>query len=580
MLGRDYAKVLTVDLTKEKIKIDNRKDLAQWLGGVGLATKLLEEQVLPEADPFDPDQPVVLAIGPMSTIFPVVTKVVAMFKSPLTNELGESYAGMRLAMSMRFAGYDAIVIKGKAAKPVYLSVDARGVRFKNAAGLWGLSIEDSGRLLRQMENGSGHRSCLRIGPAGEKGVTFAGVNVDTYRHFGRLGMGAVLGQKNLKAMVVIGDREIPIANPKEYVKVYGEIYQHVVHTEVMEKYHALGTAVNVEPLSEMQSLPTRNLQSSTFEQVKGISGEAFAEESLIRKMACSGCPVGCIHIGMYRRQFDEGYEYESTGVSYDYELIYALGSLLGMGEPNKIYPLIELVEHLGLDVISTGVQLAWLTEALDHGLITSEQVGTNLRFGEPEGYLKAIDNLVKQPTQLYQDLAKGTKYAAEKHGGLDFALIAGGHEIAGYHTGYGSLLGQMVGARHSHLDNGGYSFDQSKQVLKGEEMVDALLKEEMERCVLNSLCICLFARKVYSLPVVSQALHSIGINLSEEDLTKLGKEIYLAKLRLKTKMNFDASKEPIPRRFFETPSLNGVLQRSELEDLVDIYQQKVASLSQ
>lgn len=137
MINANGIRVLEIDLNKQKIKAHNRKDLLAYLGGVGVATKLLDEYIMPEKDALDGDQPIVFAIGPMETIFPVVTKVVAMFRSPLTGELGESYAGLRLGLAMRFTGYDAIVVKGKATKPTYLVITADGVEFKNAEPLWG-----------------------------------------------------------------------------------------------------------------------------------------------------------------------------------------------------------------------------------------------------------------------------------------------------------------------------------------------------------------------------------------------------------------------------------------------------------
>ncbi|MFZ5640955.1 MAG: aldehyde ferredoxin oxidoreductase N-terminal domain-containing protein, partial [Bacillota bacterium] len=149
MINRDGIRVLTIDLEKRKTNVHNRTDLLEYLGGVGIAIKLLEEHVFPEQLPLAACQPVVFAIGPMETIFPVVTKVVAVFRSPLTGELGESYAGLRLGLAMRFAGYDAVIIKGKADLPTYLTVSKNGVEFKNAEPLWGLSTEDTGRILRR-----------------------------------------------------------------------------------------------------------------------------------------------------------------------------------------------------------------------------------------------------------------------------------------------------------------------------------------------------------------------------------------------------------------------------------------------
>ncbi len=571
MLNENYMRILTIDLTTGQSQISERPDLQKYLGGIGLAMNLFAEHFLPDREITDPAQPIVFANGPLSSIFPVVTKVVAVFPSPLTGELGESYAGMRLALAMRLAGVDAIVIKGSAAKPVYLTVSNDGVNIKDAAHLWGLSCEETGRLLRETEAGRGHRSCIRIGRAGEKNVAFSSVNVDTFRHFGRLGLGSVMGSKKLKAMNIYGDLNYPIKDFAKYNEVYKEVYKKVVSTDVMDKYHGVGTAINVLPLSAMNALPTRNLQSSSFEHADKISGEAFARDTLYRKLACTGCPVGCIHIGMHRRPFEGNYEYESVAVSYDHELIFALGSFLGMSDQHKIYELIDRVEMYGLDAISTGVALGWVTEAYSRGLLDKTLLGTEVAFDEPAGYLHVIDALVRGDNEFYLTLARGTRAAAEKYGGLDFALTLAGNEIAGYHTGYGAILGQLTGARHSHLDNAGYAFDQTAPPLDEEQLVENLLQEEKERNILNCLCICLFARKVYDRQTVIKALDAVGIQKNNEDLQELGESIFCLKMAIKKQMGFKLQDVKVPDRFFETASLNGQLDREVLEKLVQLY---------
>jgi aldehyde:ferredoxin oxidoreductase len=572
MLGERVLTILNIDLDDLTWSSEARADLSEYLGGIGLAGKLFAERWRPGSSPGDPGQPVVLAIGPLSTVFPLATKTAAVFHSPLTGEWGESYAGMRLAMALRFAGYDALVVSGRAPHPVYLVITADGVAFRDARALWGLSTEESGRILREWETGRGHRSIVRIGPAGERGVAFAGVNVDTFRHFGRLGLGAVFGAKNLKALVVHGNRCFPIPDRKAYREVYDEVYARAVDTDLMEKYHGLGTAGNVLVLNGLGALPTRNLRQNRFEHAVDISGEAFAEKTLLRKLACPGCPVGCIHIGLYRRQFDAGYEFESSTLAYDHELIYALGSLLGISDTGGIYALIEKTELLGLDAITSGALLAWATEAREKGLIVGEQLGTRLTFGEPEGYLEVLDRIVTQPNDFYRTLAQGLEAAAEAFGGREFALTLGGHEMAGYHTGYGFLLGQAVGARHSHLCNAGYALDQKMGPdFDPDALVDELIAEEKWRQVLNSLCICLFGRGVWTGDLVRRALLCLGIDAEGEFLSELGKRIFKLKNEVKRQMGFDYRWLRFPRRCLETPSFQGQLDEEVLRDLLNRY---------
>ena len=264
MLNENKIKVLYIDLSTNKLKAELREDLTEYLGGVGVASKLLLENINPGADPLDKSQPIVFAIGALSSVFPVITKTVAMFISPVTGELGESYAGGRFAYTMFNAGIDALVIKGKAKHPSYISIDNNIIDVKDARAFWGLKADRVGQYIRTIEGGSGKRSIIRIGPAGENLCKIANVNVDTYRHFGRMGLGAVFGSKNLKAIQVTGDNIKKTTDQKKYVTVFNEIYNKVTSTPIMSKYHDLGTPINVNVLNSIGALPSYNLQKSKF----------------------------------------------------------------------------------------------------------------------------------------------------------------------------------------------------------------------------------------------------------------------------------------------------------------------------
>ena len=573
-------RVLKVDLATGQVEVRKRPDLAFWLGGSGLGTKLLSEELRPDADAFDSDQPIVFAIGPLTAAIPIVTKTSAHFKSPLTGELGESHAGGRLAMALRFAGYDALILKGQAKRPVYLQVSSNDVRLIDATPIWGLASEETGRVLRDiaMGKGGGKRSIIRIGPAGEARVRYASVNVDTYRHFGRLGLGAVMGAKRLKAIIAGGDLSFPIKDVKRYNAAYGKVYDLATRSTAMQKYHEVGTPVNVKPLNALGGLPTRNLQAATFEKADEIAGENFAQENLLRKYACFGCPVGCIHIGLLRQEFAPGYEFRSSGVSYDFELIFSLGSVLGVGDRMGVLDLIYDVEELGLDAISAGVVLAWLTEAQEQGLLPADQLGVTLAFGDVPSYQKALRQLTFGRNELWETARRGTAALQARYGG-EFDLQLGGNEISGYHTGYGQVVGHVVGARHSHLDNAGYSVDQSKPGLDPRELPDLLLAEEKERCVLTSLHACLFARKIFGdRELVRESLGSLGIDRTDEDLDKLGHETLKLKYQLKRAMGWSLEGVRLPKRFFETPTPAGVLDEELARSALAKYRERIEAL--
>jgi aldehyde:ferredoxin oxidoreductase len=586
MLPHDpLARVLTIDLAHRSFQIDERPELfEQGLGGTGVAIRLLQETCPQGADPLGPDNPAIFAVGPLVGLFPLASKTVAMFKSPHTGELGESHAGGRSAVSIRMAGYGAIVIRGRSDRPVYLVIEDGDVHFRDAAALWGMKTSYTvGTVLREREGGEGHRSILRIGPAGEKRVTFASVIADTYRHFGRLGLGAVFGAKNLKAIVIQGKRTLPVANQKVYKKLYDDLYHAAVDSELMKKYHELGTPMNVLPLNELGAFPTRNLKQARFDEAEAISGETFAQTLLGRRVACTHCPVACIHLAALRLPHPkEPYFYKTSMIGYDYEPIFAVGSLLGISSTVGALQLMEEVENQGLDVMSTGVALAWTTEALERGLISQDDTdGLELEFGEPSSYLEAIPRLTTQPTPFYEALAHGVDHAASVYGGEDFALAYGANESPGYHTGPAAPLGFLTSARHSHLDSAGYSLDEQAarngKTMTEEEIVDGLLAEERWRQVLSSLVVCFFARKLYTPEAVAEALSMAGVEKTPAQLQTLGREILAAKHAYRTREGFDMASLRIPKRLLETETPLGRLDEAFLRRALSLFAQRAAA---
>lgn len=557
--GDCLGNVLHVDLTRHESRVERREELFNdRLGGAGVGIRLLEENCPAGCDPLGPDNPIVLAVGPLNALFPLASKTVAMFKSPHTGNLGESHCGGRSAIAIRTAGYGAIVIKGSSPEPVMLSLADGKVRFDNAIQLWGMDGNTLvARIVRGHAENPGTRSIMRIGPAGEKQVSYACVTTETYRHFGRLGLGAVFGSKKLKALAVSGKCRVTPADRAGFTSVYDEIFKAAVESPVMKKYHELGTPENVQPLNFFGGLPTRNLQAGKFEGAEAISGESFAKNYLGRRLACGHCPVGCIHLAAHREPYeDEPYFYKTSMVAYDYEPLYAVGSLLGGTDTGGILRLLDLAEELGVDVMTLGVVLAWATEAYQKKMITERETdGLALDWNAYPAYLQFAARIVTQPNEFYRAAARGVDALAAKYGGADFALSFAGNEMPGYHTGPACHVGTLVGSRHSHLDNAGYSIDQKlmvKKALTPGDLARELVKEESWRQILSSLVVCFFARGIYTPEVVARALRVAGFELDPAGLTALGESIYREKVRFKIREGFDFDTLRIPKRILET----------------------------
>ncbi len=587
MKAEEINRVLYIDLSKKDISIENRADLFDaYIGGSGVAIKLLEEECPKGVDPLSPSNPIIFAVGSISALYPAASKTVAMFKSPLTSNLGESHCGGRSAAAIKLAGFGAIVIRGASDIPLYVAIHGDRVRFKDASSIWGVESVTVGRILREVEPGAGMRTIIRIGQAGERLVRYACAVCETYRHFGRLGLGAVMGSKRLKAIVVSADKSIEIPDRRAYKKIYDEIQDKVVKTDAMEKYHDLGTPGKIYSLAKIGGLAYKNLASGRPPEslARELSGENFAQKLLARRVSCAHCPVGCIHLASLRELYEPGYYFKTTTIPYDNETIYSLGFMLGIEHGEDYLRLNNLVDSFGLDAISTGVTLAWATEAYARGLITKEDTdGIELRWGDVKAYYEAIERIVRMPNEFYRAIARGVEYASSVYGGQDYALAFGGNEMPEYHTGIACYVNNLVGARHSHLDSAGYDLDQKligkEASVSVEEIVSELLKEEEWRQVLSSLVVCFFARKVYTPDVTLKALKALGIGRNkewtEDDLRALGREIHRAKMNFKFREGFDIKKLRIPHRILEVPTANGMLKEEELREALAIYERMV-----
>jgi aldehyde:ferredoxin oxidoreductase len=563
--------LLDIDLTKGS---SDQKDITnlfkEWIGGTGVATKLLQES---------PDS-VIFAIGPLSQIFPVMTKVTALFKSPLTGNLGESHAGGRMALAMFESGNHVIRITGKCEKLSYLVIENDTIQIKRAESLKDFSALSTERVLREKEQGIGKRSIIRIGPAGERLSPIACATVDSSRHFGRLGLGAVLGEKKLKAILISGDREWEIPNPKEYRNLYQKLYKIVTESEATSKYHSLGTASNILPLSYINGLPVNNFDTGTLINPQAISGETWASRHLAQQISCAGCPIGCIHMAFYREMFDTcDNHYKSFKTSYDYELIYSLGSNLGIQSSDDILPLILAVEKQGWDAMSIGVTLAWATEAYKKGAITEKETDNlPLNFGDARTYGIALDKIAQGSNEFYKDLERGVVFCSQKYGGKEYTTAFGGIESPGYMTGPFAYLGYLTGVRHSHLDNAGYAIDQKllNTKLTPEEAVNELYEEGIWRMIYNSLVGCLFARKIYTKELVLECLHVAGIEgYTAEILGDIAHKVHGLKFKYKLENGFRFEDLHLPEKLLKVKSGLSTIDPEEFNHLLALYVDKI-----
>ncbi|MGW8194138.1 MAG: aldehyde ferredoxin oxidoreductase N-terminal domain-containing protein [Desulforhopalus sp.] len=575
---REEFRILLFDAATGKGKtvfLDGRNEVA---GGSGLAALLYRHYGKPELPWDDEAQPLIFAVGPLTGFFPLMSKMVCSFKSNYHGEYTESHAGGRAALSLRFCDLDALVVTGRAATLSCLSIGAHHRELREADFLRGMDAASAGKLLRKMfKSGSGHRSIMRIGPSGEVGSAMACINVDSYRHFGRMGGGAVMGVKNIKAIVIHGDCDFPVPEGKTYSSVYRKVYEQVTSTDMMRKYHNLGTAENLSGLNDISSLPWRNLQHTTDPAITGITGKSFADRTLLRNGACSGCPVGCIHIGFIRERMQEDNRYHYHQVAYDYEPIFAVGTMLGVTNPFDILRILDVMEKVGLDAMSGGVALGWATEAVEQGMISEKETLVALAFGDAIAYQQAAKHLGRGSNDFYRLLGQGTLKAAAEYGGGDFGCVLG-QEMAGYATGELFFAAQTLGFRHSHLDTGAYSYDQKNADKNVGSAVDYLIGDEPGRAFLTSMVGCLFARSVYSEEMLAECLQAVGYSTLAGSIPDTAERIRTLRWKVRAQTGFHPENFTIPKRFYQVKTWKGPVDRTYLNALKEEYGRRIQQL--
>jgi aldehyde:ferredoxin oxidoreductase len=422
-------KILRVNLTLGIVKEEKLDEgtARKFIGGRCLGAKILFEELEQGIDPLGPENKLIIATGVLTGIpFAGNSRYVIMAKSPLTGLWGEANASGFFGPELKRAGYDAVIIEGKAANPVYLWIHDDEVEIKNASHLWGKITGDVQKLIRN-ELGDERVRIACIGPGGENLVRYACVISDLNRAAGRTGMGAVMGSKNLKAVAVRGTKKLKFADEKkimELVKVANKEVWGGVYGDLLHKY---GTDGDLDDLDATGRLPTKNFRECTFKGADKLTGETMAETILIKRDACFACPIACIRVV----KAEEPYLVDPSYGGPEYETTAALGSLCMNDSLVAVAKANELCNKYSIDTISTGVTIAFAMECYEKGLITKEDTGgLDVTWGNHSAMLQLIDKIANRK-DIGDILAEGVKRAAEKigKGSEKFAIHIKGQEV-------------------------------------------------------------------------------------------------------------------------------------------------------
>ncbi|OHD17325.1 MAG: aldehyde ferredoxin oxidoreductase [Spirochaetes bacterium GWB1_59_5] len=420
------GKILRVDLTTRTVKVEALDEIKarKYIGGRGFGTKMMMDEVDPKVDALSPANKLMLVTGPLTgTATPTGGRYMAVTKSPLTGTIASSNSGGYFGAELKFAGWDAIILEGKASAPVYLNIIDDKVEILDAAPLWGKVLSATTDTLVQTH---GERArILAIGPAGERLSLLAAIMNDRWRAAGRSGVGAVMGSKNLKAIVVKGSGKVAIANDEALKAAYAVCMTKIKENGVTGTgLPAYGTAVLVNIINDNGAFPSNNFQDSVFGKAKEISGEALAEKYLKKKDPCYRCPIAC---GRYCEVDD------IKGGGPEYETIWAFGSDCGISSLKDIIKANYWCNEYGLDTISAGATLAAAMELYQRGLVKKAELGDGpeLTFGNADAIVEWTKRMGKAEG-FGAKLALGSFRLCDSYGVPELSMSVKKQEMPAY----------------------------------------------------------------------------------------------------------------------------------------------------
>ncbi|MGQ9719999.1 MAG: aldehyde ferredoxin oxidoreductase family protein [Candidatus Jordarchaeum sp.] len=572
--------ILRIDLSRDKIS--EERPVNEWaikyIGGRGWGARRVWEEVEVDINPLGPDNLLFFSSGPLTGLLvPSAGKLSIVSISPATRIYADSSVGGAFGAELKQAGYDAIALKGISKKPVYIMIDNGAVEIRDAGEYWGAgALVTEERLKRDLGDNGIH--VMAIGPAGENLVKFACITSDYGRNAGRTGMGAIMGSKKVKAIVVRGFKDIPIANVDQFMEIAYDSYRKISENQFLDIWQRQGTLQVIEWANERGVLPTRNFQETHFEEAEEIGGDKM-EEVKTTDRACFACPMTCGNYCVIQdgdtKVAVEGPEYETAAM---------LGSVCGIRDLKTVIKANNLCDDLGIDTISSGNLVGLLMEAYEKGIITREDTGgIELKFGNGEALLKVLEMIARREG-IGDIVAEGVKAVMEKWKGTKpFAMQIKGLEQSAYDTraSPGMALAYAtcdVGAHHSR----------AWVIAKDLEMRDKWTSEDRAKLVIyhqhiRPLFDCLGVCRLEWIELsMDENIYAdfysavTGIKTALKELLKRSEAIYNLTRAINVVRGITRMDDYPPERVFCDPipsgSLKGkLLQRDEYDELLDTY---------
>src|SRR6056297_1117682 len=563
-MGKIYEyEVLRIDLSNEEIKREKIEGevVKKYLGGRGLASKILYDEIDPKVDPLSPENKLIFATGLLTgTAASTGGRYMVVTKGPLTGTIASSNSGGFFGAELRFSGNDIIIFEGKAEKPVYLSINGDQIELKDASHVWGKKVpETTDTLIEEFGDKGARVSC--IGPAGENEVMFASIMNEKNRAAGRTGVGAVMGSKNLKAVIVKASEKQVKYNKEEAMKVVKKQTKMLKEDGVTgEGLPSLGTKVLDNIINSNGLYPTKNFQYGTFENTEEIAGEALVEKGYLQSnKGCYGCPIRCGRdVELPNGRSGEGPEYE-TG--------WAFGADCGVDDLNAITEANFLCNELGLDTISAGTTIAAAMELYEKGYIDKEELdnGPELNFGSSESIVYYTKQMAYREG-FGDKLAMGSYRLADSKGHPELSMSVKKQELPAYDPR--GVQGQ--GLNYATSNRGGChvrGYMISPEILGSPEKLETQTIEGKPEwvktfqdltAVIDSAGVCLFTSFALGAEEYKDLINAVGdYDYTTEEVMEVGERIYNLERKFNLEAGISPKEDTLPKRFTEDPLPDG-----------------------
>ena len=589
--GGYTGKILRINLTnqtakKEKLPLNVAKD---FIGGAGFGVKYLYDEVKAGTDPLGPENKLFFAPGPFSgTAVPCASRIAVTGKSPLTNAVGMCLSGGFFPAELKLAGYDMLIIEGKAEKPIYIWIKDGEVRFRDAGKLWGTQTSDCQQIIRDDLHDQNVRVAC-IGPAGERLSKIACI-INERRAAGRKGLGAVMGAKNLKAIAVRGSGTLDIASPEKFKSARAAMLKAMKESPVLYPHFSKeGTPSNVDNTCALGIFPAKNWSATgAFTPVDQI-GVAALESRRIGKEYCADCPVGCSQLrlaqaGPYAGILTEGPEFET---------LYSLGGETGVDNMDSIIAADRLCDELGVDTISAGVTVGFAMELFEKGILTTADTGgLELKFGNHQAMISLI-RLMAFREGIGDVLADGVKAAAARigKGSEKYALHVKGLELPGYDVRGAKAHGLSYATSYTGADhNRGYAFQEifgvpvpyavDRFAIEGKGKL-TVWNQDVRTATCDCPTMCVFLLDMAMAPRATESTAAFmeavtGLAFTPEEVTRVGERVNNLARAFNLREGFKRADDTLPERLMTEPLQSGaskgqLISRKDLDAMLDEY---------